>query len=91
MRNFARMEKWVRVIGYAALLFGAGTAISAPLPGWGAPLALMMMIPGFLLSSVYILLSNKYEVKSGFIHPGYIGLLLSSTPVLLIIYFQFVR
>jgi hypothetical protein len=60
------------------------------LPGYFGLLALMLMIPGFIISTAYIMISARAEIEQR-INPGYVGLALSSLPLLLIIYFTFFR
>jgi hypothetical protein len=78
-------EKTVRIIGWLGLFFGIITAVCSPLPGKWAAITILSTIPGFLFSSLYIMHSAKLGVKNKWIHPGYIGLLLTSTPIILAI------
>ncbi|HTF04756.1 MAG TPA: hypothetical protein VK826_12060 [Bacteroidia bacterium] len=81
------MKKYIPLFGWAGLIFGITTAISSFLPGYGFFIAMTSALPGFLTSSLYVLLSSRYEVKAPRINPGYIGMALSSTPIIIFIIF----
>jgi hypothetical protein len=81
----------MKPFGWVVLLFGALTAGFSTLPGVLGFLALPMMLMGMGLSTIYLMLSTRYRVEHGYIHPGYIGLLLSSVPLLLIIVFKLIN
>lgn len=81
------MRNYVPLLGWFGLLFGLITAIASFLPGYGAFVGMGSMFPGFLFSSVYILLMGRYEITPPKFNPGYYGILLSSTPIILFIYF----
>ncbi|MBI3511502.1 MAG: hypothetical protein HY064_12640 [Bacteroidetes bacterium] len=85
------MKKFTLFLGWIGLIFGITTAVCAPLPGWGTPIAFFSMLPGFLCSSLYVLFSSRDEVNTGWFNPGYWGMFLSSTPLILLIYFKFLR
>jgi hypothetical protein len=89
--TFVHMEKITPILGWIGFGFGILTSIAAFLPHWGAPVAFICMLPGFLFSSVYVLLSTKYQIISKGINPGYMGMLLNSTPLILIAYFQLTK
>lgn len=55
------------------------------------PIGMISALVGFILSSIYVGLVTRHDVKVGFFNPGYIGLLLSSTPLLLTLYFMITR
>ena len=42
---------------------------------------------GFLFCSLYIMFRTKYELKTKWINPGYTGILLNSTPILIALYY----
>jgi hypothetical protein len=85
------MKKFTLIFGWLGFSLGIVTAVAAPLPGWGTPIAFICMLPGFLLCSVYILFSTRYEITSRWINPGYVGMLLNSTPLLFLLYFQLTK
>lgn len=84
------MPAYVRPLGWIALLIGMATAILAILPGSMQLLSFPMMLMGLGLSTLYLMLSTRYKLQHGFIHPGYIGMVLSSVPLFLLIYFKLV-
>lgn len=81
------MPKYIPLLGWIGLLCGMIAAVSAFLPGLGFFIAITAMLPGFLLSSFYIMMATRHEVATPKINPGYIGMILSSTPLILFIYF----
>jgi hypothetical protein len=85
------MQKLTSVFGWLGLAIGIVVAVAAPLPGWGTPIAFICMLPGFLFSSLFVLYSTKYQIKTKWVNPGYVGMLLNSTPLLLLFYFQFIK
>lgn len=85
------MKKLTPIFGWIGFAIGIVVAVAAPLPGWGTPIAFIGMLPGFLLSSIYILFSTRYEIQAKWINPGYVGMLLNSTPLLMLIYFQITK
>lgn len=74
------------LLGWIGFLFGMITAITAPMYGY-AKVTFLCMVPGFLLSSLYIMFSSKLQLKSRWINPGYMGVLLSSAPILIALYY----
>lgn len=82
------MPRYIKPLGWVVLAFSALTAAFATLPGVYGFLALPMMLMGMGLSTIYLMLSTRHRVEHGYIHPGYIGLLLSSVPLLLILFFK---
>ena len=85
------IKKITPALGWAGLVIGIIVAISAPLPGYGIFVALFGMLPGFLLSSVYVLFSTRYQLKTKWINPGLVGMMLNSTPLIMFVYFQLSR
>jgi hypothetical protein len=81
------MQKLLPFFGIAGLICGIVCATSAFLPGVGVFISMIAMVPGFLLSSLYVMFATRYEVETPKINPGYIGMALSSTPLLLFIFF----
>ena len=79
------MQKYVPMIGWLGMIFGIATAILS----WPSLpflfFAFFTMIPGFLLSSLYIMFSTKYEMETPKINPGYLGIFFSSAPLILFI------
>lgn len=81
------MPKYIPLIGWLGLVCGIVSAASAFLPGWGAFISMTAMLPGFLLSSLYVMMSTRHQIEMPKINPGYIGMILSSTPLILFIFF----
>jgi hypothetical protein len=85
------MPRYIRLLGWFALLLGAATAIFSTQPGIFGLLSLPMMFMGLGLSTLYLMLSTRHRVEHGYIHPGYIGMLLSSVPLILFIWFNVIN
>lgn len=81
----------VRLTGILCMIVGAATAAMAFMNGYAPIIALATAILGFLLSSAHISLRLRYGVETKFINPGFVGLLLSSTPLLLILYLSLTK
>lgn len=86
--SLSPMKKLTPIFGWIGFSIGIITATAAPLPGWGTPIAFFCMLPGFILCSIYILFSTRFQLETKWINPGYIGMLLNSTPLLMLLYFQ---
>ncbi len=85
------MQKLTPVFGWIGLIIGLVVSVAAQLPGWGTPVAFLCMLPGFLCASTYVLYSSRYQIVSKWINLGYVGLLLNSTPIIMLLYFQFTK
>ncbi len=82
------MVKYVPFFGYAGVICGLICAIGIFLPDvTGLTISMIAMLPGFLFSSLYIMLTTRFEIETPKINPGYVGLLFSSVPLLLFIFF----
>ena len=82
------MEKKLKLIGRLSVAMGIITALLCISPIAGAPIfALPVGFIGMISSCIYIFIDTQNEINSKKITLGIIGLLLSSTPVLLIITF----
>lgn len=85
-----RMLNYYRQIGWMGVLCGLICVSGFFIPGFtGLKVSMIAMLPGFLCSSLYIMYTTKYEIETPKINPGYIGLLLNSAPVLVLLYFFF--
>lgn len=81
------MLQYYRFFGGAGVVCGLICAAGLLLPGMtGVTVSVIAMLPGFLFSSLYIMLTTRHELETPKINPGYLGLLLSSAPVLVIIF-----
>lgn len=72
--------KNLKLIGTLSLVVGGITAVLAFI---FPPLSMMTAIAGFILSSIYISILTRHNEEVKLLNPGYISLLLSSTPLLL--------
>ena len=82
------MLKYYRFFGIAGVALGLVCAVGIFLPDiTGLRISMLAMLPGFLFSSLYIMLTTRHEIPTPKINPGYVGLLLSSVPLILFIYF----
>lgn len=81
------MLKYYRQFGWAGIIFGLICSAGLLIPDLtGLKISFGAMLPGFLFSSLYIMLTTKHEIETPKINPGYIGLLLSSAPIILFIF-----
>lgn len=85
------MLKYLPLIGWSGLVFGIITAIFAFMPGTLVFVAMLSMLPGFLLSSLYVMFTTRHNIETPKFNPGYAGMLLSSIPLILIIYFYLTK
>jgi len=76
------MEKNLKVIGIVSLVLGSITAVCCI---FSLVLALPIGFLGMICSAIYVYIDTKNEINTSNITPGIIGLLLSSSPVLLIL------
>lgn len=82
------MRKKIKVLGIVSILIGAVTALLCLFPSvHGLFIALPFGFAGMVCSGIYIFIDTKNEINDKTFTPGIIGLLLSSTPVLLILAF----
>jgi hypothetical protein len=82
------MLKYIPFFGWAGIACGMICAVGIFIPDLtGLKVSMVSMLPGFLFSSLYIMFTTKYEVDTPKINPGYVGLLLNSTPIILFIFF----
>lgn len=77
------MEKNLKYLGIACLAVGSITTISC---FFSLFIALPMGFLGMIMSAIYVYIDTKNEVNTSGITSGIIGLFLSSTPVLLILF-----
>jgi len=83
-------ERWYRLSGYLSIAFGlaaSGSVYKMTLLYYGIPIAFL----GFLFSGINIFLQTKYEFEVGKFAKGYLGMFLSSLPVifLMVMIFRF--
>ena len=85
------LEKLTPYFGWSGFFVGLLTAVLAMLPGNFPLYAVFTMLPGFLLSSAYVMLSTRYKIVSRPFNPGYLGMALNSVPLILILYFTLTK
>lgn len=83
-------ERWYQLSGYLSLVFGVLASVSVykmTLLYYGIPIAFV----GFIFSGINIFLQTKHEFEPGKFAKGYLGMFLSSLPVifLMVIIFKF--
>ena len=78
--------KLFNLSGYLALFFGT-LAVLFTLQAQFLLIALLAAVLGYIFSVMYIFLKTRLEVKTGFFNQGIVGMILSSVPVILILYF----
>jgi hypothetical protein len=86
------MQKYIPHFGWAGIIFGTFAAVTAwpLLPAGALVLSILFMFIGFLFSSLYVRLAATHEIKTK-INPGYVGMILSSAPVIMFIVFPFLH
>jgi hypothetical protein len=86
------MLKYYRLFGQAGIICGlicvSGIFIPAPT---GLAISIFSMLPGFLFSSLYVMVTTRNEIETPKINPGYMGMLLCSVPVILVILSLFIN
>ncbi len=75
---------WFKVSGYLSLMLGLVCCISLINPKY-LFFALLFAIFGFVFSTINIYLNAKYEITKKSFSLGYIGMILSSVPVLFLL------
>lgn len=85
------MQKKIKLLGIVSIVIGSITALLCITPISGsAILSLPIGFIGMICSCIYIFFDTKKEINTTSFTPGIIGLLLSSTPVLLILTFTII-
>ena len=80
------MEKKLNILGKVSIAIGIITALLCISPIIGAPIfSLPVGFIGMICSCIYIFIDTQKEINTKKFTPGIIGLLLSSSPVLLIL------
>lgn len=80
------IQQKIKLLGYVSIGIGSIAALLCIYP---SVRSLFMALPvgfiGMVCSSIYVFVDMRHELNTKKITPGIIGLLLSSTPVLLIL------
>ncbi|MES2397239.1 MAG: hypothetical protein V4549_14615 [Bacteroidota bacterium] len=80
------MEKRFKILGNVSIALGIITALLCISPITGAPIfSLPIGFIGMICSCIYIFIDTQKGINTKKFTPGIIGLLLSSSPVLLIL------
>lgn len=82
--------KLFRISGYLSLFFGTLAVLFTLQPQF-LILALPIAVLGYVSSITYIFLKTRHEIKTGFFNQGIAGMLLSSVPVVVVMYFVFTQ
>ena len=81
-------EKKLKLLGIISLIIGVLTALVSIYP---SPRSLFIALPlgfiGMLCSGAYVYIDTTHDINTKKITPGIIGIVLSSTPVLIILIF----
>lgn len=82
--------KLYKIAGKLSIIFGVIGAVCL-VNIRTVPVALLLAITGFVFAGVNIFLDAKYEIHDRKIPLGFIGMILSSIPVLFLLAFIFIR
>jgi len=80
--------KLYKIAGVLSIIFGVFAAVCL-VNIRTVPVALLLAISGFIFSIVNIYLDTKHEIHDRKFPLGYIGMFLSSLPVIFLLYFIF--
>lgn len=78
--------KFFNIAGYLAIFFGT---LAVLFTFQFLLLALPASLLGYIFSIIYIFIKTRNQYKTGFINQGVVGMLLSSVPVIIFLYFIF--
>lgn len=82
--------KIYKIAGLLSVVFGVLAAVCL-VNIRTVPAALLLAVTGFIFAVINIFLDAKHEIHERKFPLGYIGMLLSSLPVLFLLYFIFFR
>lgn len=86
------MQNKFKLLGILSIGIGMLTALLCILPIAGAAvISLPFGFVGMICSCIYIFIDTQKELSTKRFTPGIIGLLLSSTPVILILFFSIIN
>ena len=75
--------KLFKISGYLSISFGLFSCLILLFPNF-VFLSLIFSFLGFIFSVINTFLNAKYEINKGWFSIGYIGMLLSSIPILIL-------
>lgn len=79
------MQKKIKILGIASVAIGI-IAILLILVPYGLFLSLPVGFLGMILSTIYVYLDTKYSINTKKLTAGLIGMLLSSIPILIVLF-----
>ena len=79
------LQKKIKVLGIISLIIGSITAIFCVTTVQGLFYAIPLGFIGMVCSGAYIFIDTRNEINKNKITPGVIAMLLSSTPVLIML------
>lgn len=82
--------KLYKIAGILSVIFGALSAVCL-VSIKTVPAAILLSMTGFIFSTVNIFIDSKYAIHDRKYPLGYIGLILSSLPVILFMYLIFAK
>lgn len=82
--------KLYKIAGILSVIFGVCAAICL-VSIRTVPFALLLAITGFVFSIINVFLDAKHEIHDRTYPLGYVGMLLSSLPVIFLLFFVFMR
>ncbi|MFL5764015.1 MAG: hypothetical protein ACJ77K_08750 [Bacteroidia bacterium] len=80
------MQKQLRILGICSLILGAAAVLLCVLP-YGVFYSIPVGFLGMVCSTIYVYLDTKYSVNNRRFTAGLAGMILSSIPILLVLYF----
>lgn len=75
---------WFKISGYLSISFGIACSLCLINPNF-LLFALLFSMLGFIFSTINIYINTKYEITKKSFSIGYIGMILSSSPVLFLL------
>lgn len=84
------MQNRLKILGYFSITFGLIAALLSILPffinlPFGIFIAIFSGFIGLIISTIYIFIDTKHEINTSKFTVGVMGMILSSTPILIMI------
>ncbi len=83
------MRNYYKITSFLSIGLGALASILCVFPAY-LKFALMLSILGFIASTFNIFINTRYYFSKSAVSPGFYGTILSSLPILLMLYFIFI-
>ncbi len=80
------MHKKIKILGIISIVIGVLAAVLCLVP-YGLFLSLPVGFLGLILSTIYIYMDTKYSINTKKVTAGVIGMILSSLPILFVLFF----